>query len=144
MPFCGYIKKAMWDFQYTRIGRAKNNFFGDIYSVFQPPLPPSMIGAFGLDVSATYFANIFYYCLIPCFFPHPCDAILRCCNCYCVTPTATDTLVQSWNFMLEYAFPPILRARGLSLNHNQSLINLINPGEPQHNVTYRKDKDELV
>ena len=66
----------------------------------------------------------------------------RCCNCCCLTPTATNTLVQSWNFTLEHAFPPILRARGLSLNHNQSLINLINPGEPQHNVTYRKDKDE--
>ena len=67
----------MWDFPSTRMGRAENNFFEDIYSVIQPPLPPSMTWAFGLDVFASYLANIFYYCFILFFFPHSCDAILH-------------------------------------------------------------------
>ena len=73
-----------------------------------------------------YLAGISYSGFISLLFSHSCDAILHAPRgCYCTADVLHQHHLTRWfshgtsPWTLEYAFPPILRTRGLSLKQGQ-------------------------
>ena len=127
MPFCGYIKMPSRPCGISHLHISENgkdrekNFFANFFAIFFPTAPAAIHGlglwfwCIRLPILSISFTYGWSHVFLPIHVMHP----PRCCYCWYLIPTAIDKLVQSWNFPLDYAFPPILHVRGLSLNHGQ-------------------------